>query len=433
MIIPLVPQFIRFILHKLKHAGHGAWIVGGAVRDACLDRPIADWDVVTSASFDDIERIFKAIRHFSLKHGTVTLVDSGRNYELSTFREEGNTLDEDLARRDFTINAMAYDCEKDRIIDPYGGKLDLAAKTVRAVIEPAARFQEDPLRLLRGVRLVSELNFRIEKETLRTLILMSKELRRVARERIQKEFIRILLTDKPSIGLNLMNRTGLMAVILPELFGARLNGEDDSRIQALYEHAIRTVDRTPPDRVLRLAALLHGIAESEVRQKTEGRDSPNEVESAKLLEQILRRLTFSRDVIARVGRLLRHHVINYEPDWNDGEVRGLIRKVGTENIMDLLSLRRADLLAHGLQSEAVNRLAELEQRVLNLHERPLVLETRDLAVDGNKVMQVLKLSPGPEVGKTLHSLLERVIEHPEMNTQERLVAILMNAKENSGN
>jgi poly(A) polymerase/tRNA nucleotidyltransferase (CCA-adding enzyme) len=425
-----IPQFVVSILERLHSSGYQAYIVGGAVRDMCLHRTVTDWDVATDAPPKKIRGIFGDMKNFSLKHETVTLVDSARHYEVTTFRGPenlGRTIEEDLGHRDFTINAMAYDESKGEVLDPYGGVGDIFRKLVKTVGDPKERFREDPLRLLRAVRIATELKFRIDPKTLDTISMMAEELASVAQERIREELMKILMSQKPSMGINFMKRTGLLKQVLPELLEGYLKRQNPAyHGYTVYKHVLETIDRVEPDQQLRLTALLHDIAKPFVREKIRGeyRFFGHEEASARLSREIMERLKFSNETIGQVTNLIANHLIQYQSEWSDGAVRRLIRRVGSENIASLLSFRRADILATGLNDHRLNLLSELEKRIEALSQRPMATKTRDLAIDGYRVMEILGLSEGPEVGKILDILMETVTDHPELNTDERLMAVL---------
>ena len=425
-----IPEFVRFILNRLKHAGHRAFIVGGAVRDSCLKRPITDWDVATSATPGEMKIIFHDKRLFALKHNTVTLVDSGSHFEVTTFRGQKNKIEEDLGRRDFTINAMAFDSEKEEILDPHGGKADIARKLVRAAGDPDARFREDPLRLLRAVRLATELKFRIETGTLNVLTRMAPLLHQVAAERIREELTKILMSPKPSTGFNLTVRTGLLSHFLPELLEGYRKRQNAYHRYTIFKHIMETLDRVEPVPSLRLTALLHDIAKPRVREKINGqwRFYGHEKASADLSEQIMDRFKFSKHMIRKVIKLITHHMIGYNSGWTNGGIRRLIRRVGQEDIMDLIVFRRADILAHGLNDHKSDLLDELEKRIMDQIKGSMAITTQDLALNGFKVMEFLGISPGPEVGRILKQLMEKVTDHPEMNNQETLLGLLEQMK-----
>jgi poly(A) polymerase/tRNA nucleotidyltransferase (CCA-adding enzyme) len=424
-----VPDVISAIIDRLHNSGYQAYVVGGAIRDMYLDRTPLDWDVATSAPQEQIKLIFRDMRHFNLKHETVTLVGAEGHVEVTTFRGTENspkTLEGDLGRRDFTIDAMAYDVDKKEILDPMQGRRDISIKRVRAVGDPEERFREDPLRLLRAIRLATELKFRIETKTLETISRMTEQLVSVSPERIRDELMKILMSQKPSIGFNMMLRTGLLNQFLPELTEGYLKRQNIRHRYTIYKHILETIDKVDPDPVLRLCALLHDIAKPRVRTKVNGqfRFIGHAKESARLAEEILERLRFSNDTIGCVTNLISNHLILYDTGWSDGAVRRLIRRIGPDNIDALLSFRKADLLAHGRENDQLSLLSSLKRRVVKIMEKPLVMKPRDLAIDGRQVMDVLDLEPGPEVGRVLHELMEKVMDHPELNTEERLFSLL---------
>jgi poly(A) polymerase/tRNA nucleotidyltransferase (CCA-adding enzyme) len=426
-----IPKFIKTVVERLRDSGHQAYIVGGAVRDYCLQRTVTDWDVATSATPEEIRSTFRDIRNFSLKHGTVTLVHLDRSYEVTTFRNSkgfGPTIEEDLRHRDFTINAMAYDEDLGKILDPYGGKDDLLRRLVRAGGDPKERFREDPLRLLRAVRLATELGFRIESNTLDTISTMAEQLDSAAPERIREELLKILLSQRPSVGFNLMVRVGLLGQIIPEILEGYGKKQDASHRYTIYKHIMQTLDQVEPDAVLRLTALLHDISKPRVRKKINGEFSflGHEKESTKLAREIMERLKFSKEIIGKVTNLIAHHmsIAEYDSGWSDGAVRRLIRRVGSENVDRLLAFRKADILAHGIDDEKMGQFSELKERIEILRRKGLVLKTQDLAIDGHEVMEILGLSEGPEVGTILEKLVDRVTDHPELNTKGELMALL---------
>ncbi len=426
-----MPEFIMTVVQRLHASGHQVYIVGGAVRDHCLKRPGADWDVATSATPEEIKSALGDIRNFSLKHGTITLIHMDRCYEVTTFkgsRGSRSSIEEDLGHRDFTINAMAYDKERRKILDPYGGKDDLLRKLVRAVGDPKERFREDPLRLLRAVRLAAELGFRIESKTLATISVMAEQLGSVAPERIREELLKILLSPRPSVGFNLMVRAGLLTQLLPELLEGYRRRQNASHKYTIYKHIMETLDQVEPDPVLRLTALLHDIAKPRARRRIDGQFHflGHEKESAKLGREIMERLKFSHDMMGKVTKLIVHHMdmVGYDSTWSEGAVRRLVKRVGSENMDRLLAFREADVLAHGIDDEKMGQYLELKERIEALGRKGLVEDSRDLAIGGHEVMEIMDLTQGPEVGRILDQLVDSVTDHPELNTKEALIALL---------
>ncbi len=435
-----IPNFIMTILERLNAAGHEAFVVGGAVRDHCLGRKLTDWDVATSAGAEEIRALFESTKHFSLKHDTVTLVSSELHCEVATFKGVkgfGRTIEEDLGSRDFTINAMAYDAGKGEIIDANEGRKDISRRLIRAVGSPEQRFLEDPARLLRAVRFATELQYKIDFKTFQAISAMAEALERVAQERIRDELLKILMSQKPSKGFHLMRKTGLLKCVLPELLEGYRKKQDASHRFTIYKHIMETVDYVPPDPVLRLTSLFHDIGKPRMTKKCNKtfRFIGHEKASAVMSKEIMIRLKFNRGMISKVTNLVACHMdaAGYHEGWRDSAVRRLIRRVGPENIDCLLVFRKADILAHGLVDQKMALFSAFKKRVEEVRKRPLVLRNRDLAIDGHRVMDVLGLPQGPEVGKVLEQLLEMVMDHPEWNTKERLEALLEEMlKKNSG-
>ncbi len=429
-----IPEFVLAILNRLKDSGHQAVIVGGAVRDMLMRRSVSDWDIATSARTERIISLFRDTSHFTLKHDTVTLVEDGELYEVTPFRnavDDGKTLEEDLGSRDFTVNAMAYDPLEDQVIDPHDGRSDISRKVVRAVGDPRDRFLEDPLRLLRAVRVATELRFKIEDVTRGVVTDMADQIAGVAKERVRDELMKILVCTRPSTGFNLMKRTALLEFFLPELLeGCGRKQNPRYHRYTIYKHVMETVDRVEADPVMRLTALLHDIGKPRVREKIAGiyRFYGHEEASARLAREIMGRLKFSKELVGRVSHLIRHHMIGYDSKWGDSAVRRLIRRVGPEQMDRLLAFRRADILAHGIEDNQIDVLSELEARVGQMIGKPMAVTPGDLAVDGHTVMGALNLSPGPRIGKILEQLTEKVIDHPSWNTREKLLDLLAEMK-----
>ena len=405
-----IPTFVRSVARRLHRAGHEAYVVGGAVRDLCMGRPATDWDVTTSASPEQISSVFKDLRSFSLKHETVTLVHKGRPYEVTTFRGPKQTLEDDLQHRDFTINAMAYEIRRSLVIDPWGGRRDIGKRVVRGVVNPEDRFREDPLRLIRSVRFAAELGFRMNGTTLKAVTSMAETLPAAAPERIRDELIRILVCEKPSQGLHLLRKTGLLGRILPELVDV---GKAKRRV----------VDQVAPELVLRLSALFCAVAHS----ASQGHGTKRDLAA----KSIMARLCFSKSMIRQVVKLVEEESVlaDYHSSWRDGDLRRFIRRVGAENLETLLALRKANLgsPARGAQ-EPLRRLNEAQARIRGLIKMPLVRGLQDLAIDGSKVMEITGLSQGPEVGRILKHFSEELMDHPEWNTRRKLVAMLKKTK-----
>jgi tRNA nucleotidyltransferase/poly(A) polymerase len=419
-----IPDIVLDISRRLLKNGYQAFIVGGAIRDSLLGCGAKDWDVATDAKPDRVRELFPEMTSFNLKHGTVTLVSEGSHFEVTTFRGiEGfsSCIEEDLAHRDFTFNAMAYDITNKRIIDPFGGQRDIEGEIVRAVLNPSERFQEDPLRMIRAIRFSLELGYTIDTETLIAINSMAEAIDSVAKERIRDELLKILMVSRPSTGFNLMRKSGLLKRILLELVEGYRKRQNNYHRYTIYRHIMETVDSIKGDPVLRLSALFHDIAKPRVRKKINGRWRffGHATASAELTKEIMMRLKFSNDRITRVTHLITHHMFEYKQELSDKAVRRFIKRIGTDSVDDLIALRKADDLAHGW-----GRDFEKENRIDSQIKKSHPFTISDLAVNGHDVIKIVGLQPGSRIGQILNQLLEAVIEKPEYNKKNKLIEIL---------
>ena len=425
-----IPEPVLFLLKKLERAHHRAFVVGGAVRDTCLGRPVIDWDLATSASVRSIQSIFRDTPRYTLGHATVAVIVGGRPYEITPFRGWTNTLKEDLAHRDLTINAMALDPETRQIIDLHNGRRDLRDKVIRAVENPDNRFREDPLRLLRSVRFAAQLDFKIHKDTSSAISENASLLSNAAPERIREELMKILMVQKPSGYFNTLATTGLLKTFIPELLEGRLKRQNRYHRYTIFKHILKTVDYVKPDPLLRVTALFHDIAKPRIRAKIEGtwRFHGHEKESALLAEEIMKRLKFSNEMTRKATHLIKNHLIGYNSGWSNAAVRRLIKRVGPDFIEDLVTFRKADILAHGQMNSNQELLLQLDARIQDQLASSPPIHVSDLAIDGNAVMVLTGLSPGPAVGKILTELAEKAIEDPRLNRPENLEIMLKEMK-----
>ncbi len=425
-----IPPAVLYISRRLTRDGYQAFLVGGAIRDSLLGFQVKDWDVATSATPEIIRDLFPTITSFHLKHGTITLVIEGRHFEVTTFRGPeggiGSGIEEDLAHRDFTINAMAYDLIGGTIIDPFGGAEDIRRKVVRAVLNPIERFQEDPLRMMRAIRFSQELRYSIDPETLMAIMSFSRAISGVAVERVRDELVRVLTVARPSVGFNLMMKTGLLQVILPELVEGYRKRQNNFHKYTIYRHIMETVDAIEMDPVLRLSALFHDIAKPRVREKIEGRWRffGHADKSAELARQIMMRLRFSNELTDRVSIMAAQHMFGFKRELSDRAIRRFIKRVGAEHVDDLIRLRKADDAAHGWEQDHGDRIEEFRKRIHAQMRSSPALSISDLALSGHDVMKITGLSPGPRVGQILNKLLEAVIENPEHNQRQMLIEML---------
>ncbi len=436
-----LPESLRAVAEVLRAAGHGVYLVGGSLRDLLLGRPPADWDLASSARPEEVTGLFARVIPTGERHGTMTIVAGDRAYEVTTLREDGiysdmrrpdrveftRDVQRDLLRRDFTINAMALDLATGELIDPAGGREDLRAGRIRAVGEPRLRFTEDALRVLRAARFAARLEFQVDDATRSAMAATSPGIERISPERVQKELDQLLQAKRPSLGLVLLQATGVLVRVLPELSEGIGVIQNRFHRYDVFTHSLFACDAAPPDRRwVRWAALLHDVGKPRTRQMVDGEATfySHDAVGAEMADGALRRLRFSNEDREAVVALVRHHLFQYRDEWTDAAVRRFIRRVGEERIDDLFALRLADAQATGMAAESPWGLAELRSRIdreLADRERGLPLA---LAVDGNDVMEALGLPPGPEVGRCLDFLWEAVIEDPALNSRDRLLALL---------
>jgi tRNA nucleotidyltransferase (CCA-adding enzyme) len=435
-----LPPAVAGTLAALRSGNHEAALAGGCVRDLVRGEVPADWDVATSAPPEVVTARFPGAT-WENPFGTVTVrdPDDGRGIEVTTYRVEagyrdrrrpddvrwGSSLAEDLERRDFTINAMAWMPEElstgeGRLIDPYAGAADLEAGLLRAVGDPDVRFGEDALRLLRAVRFASRFDLRLDPRTEAAIQAHAPEVAGLSGERVHDELMRILAgAAPPSAAFELMERLGLLQVVLPELAALRGIPQAKARAGDALDHSLRAADALPAaDPVLRLAGLLHDVGKATTL--ADGHFLHHDREGAALAERIMLRLRAPRAEVARVTRLVRHHMFTYTRDWTDPAVRRFVRRVGADLLQDLFALRAADDVASGVD-EPPSGWRELRERVAATAGDPL--ETRQLAVDGNDLVVALGIDPGPMVGRLLDGLLEAVLEDPSLNTREGLLEL----------
>jgi tRNA nucleotidyltransferase (CCA-adding enzyme) len=428
LLLSAVPLPVLRTIQTLQTTGHQAVIVGGAVRDLFLHRPSHDWDVASSASPDTFLKIFPRCHPTGLKHGTVTVVEEDLPIEVTTFRGDGAytdgrrpddvrfgvTLEEDLSRRDFTINAMAWDPIQNILHDPFSGAVDLQKRLVRAVGEPLARFLEDGLRPMRAIRIATMLGFEVDVATLQAIPKTIEVFRKIALERVRDEFIKTLQASRPSFGLELFRQTGLLAEFLPELsvVAAPLN-----RYHSLsgWSSLLRSVDATVGSPFWRLATLLRDAAKPINIDAT----------SSPIAEEIGRRLKLSADEVLLLSALVAQFYFSFDLSSSDAQLRRLIRRLGEPLLPALLSVRRGELLARAAAQEHAALLA-LATRFERLLDEKVPLMTKDLAANGEDLMRA-GVPRGPKVGAVLRYLLERVIDEPKLNNREVLLSLLPEA------
>ncbi|AUX20601.1 polynucleotide adenylyltransferase [Sorangium cellulosum] len=442
-LIDLVPEDVLGICRRLRERGKRGWIVGGCVRDLLRGEPAKDWDVATDARPEDVMAAFRKVIPTGIQHGTVTVLVRGVPYEVTTLRGDGTYSDgrrpdrvefvdditADLARRDFTMNAIAIDPVDGHLIDPFGGRKDLEARVIRAVGDPSERFAEDGLRVLRAARFAATLEGTLDPETERAMSTARSHqtFRCVSAERVRDEWLKAMRARRPSVAFEIMRRTELLAITCPEMLESV--GCEQNRWHAydVWGHAMACLDACRPDPVLRIAALMHDIGKPRTRAFSEKtRDYTfyeHERVGAEMAEPILSRLRFSNDERARIVALIRHHLICYDDSWTDAAVRRWLRRVTPALAPDLYDIGVADALGKGRDaSEDIASIGRLRARVEALLAAGAALSAKDLAVNGSVLMKELGIPPGRLVGEILERLVELVTEEPEANTRERLLA-----------
>lgn len=427
------------ICADLQAGGYAAYLVGGAVRDLLRGAAPSDWDVATSARPEEILALFPGSLPTGLKYGTVTVRRGGMEIEVTTFRGEGAysdgrhpdavtfgvSIEEDLSRRDFTVNAMAYDPIAGRLVDPCGGMRDLKRRILRTVGAPAARFGEDALRMLRLYRLATTLGLRPDRAAERAIT--PSLLARVSPERINGELTKILLAAFSGVGLRGLVSSGLMAEIIPELL-AGAGAQGSFHRHDVLRHSLIAAETIRPELRLRLAALLHDVGKPAARVVIRGEVhfyGHDEI-GAEMAREILGRLRYPGDLTETVARLVRLHMFQLTVHPSDASLRHLLNKAGgPECLRDLVELRRADVVATGRTCwQAAEVWRELRDRVEEVLAAGAAFSLRDLAIDGADVMRLLGLAPGPEVGRVLNQLLDRVLEDPALNEREALLRVV---------
>jgi poly(A) polymerase/tRNA nucleotidyltransferase (CCA-adding enzyme) len=440
-----IPTDVRTVAKKLRSGGFQAWVVGGSVRDLLIGRLVTDYDVATDARPEQVMGIFRKTVPTGVKHGTITVLARNMNVEVTTFRVDGKysdarrpdevsfarTIEEDLSRRDFTINGIAYDPLTDLTVDPFGGEEDIARRTIRTIGDPRDRFHEDGLRPYRACRLASQLGFTIEATTFRAITECLHRAAEVSAERVRDEFIKIIQSEKPSVGIELLRECGLLQLCVPELLSGFDVRQNKYHKYDIYYHNIFSCDAaTPDDYRIRLAALFHDIGKSYARKEV-GEDKDrrksvfynHEIIGAAVARKILQRLKFSNADVKAITHLIRNHMFHYTSQWTDGAVRRFMRKVGLENIDSLFELRRADRIGNGLKRGESGSVGNLRNRINRVIEAENAITVKDLAVDGYDIMSELGLQPGPVVGRILRELLEQILDDPSKNTRETLLTV----------
>jgi tRNA nucleotidyltransferase (CCA-adding enzyme) len=437
MKIELPPQ-VQHIINTLVSHGFEAYAVGGCVRDSLLGRNPQDWDITTSATPEQVKELFSRTIDTGIAHGTVTVMLDRTGYEVTTYRIDGEYEDarhpkevtftsnllEDLKRRDFTINAMAYN-ETDGLVDAFDGIGDLKEGIIRCVGDPAERFTEDALRMLRAVRFAAQLGFTVEEHTRQAVTQLAGTIAKVSAERIQMELNKLLVSAHPE-EIRQVYVLGLTKVFLPE-FDVMMETDQNSKhhLYTVGEHTIRVLQNCRADRVLRLAALFHDVAKPAC--KTTGPDGRNHFKGhpavgADMTSDILRRLKYDNATIDRVAVLVRYH--DDRPELNERNVRRAMNRIGVEHIPMLLELKRADVLAQSLyeREEKLAYVDTFEALYKQILKNEDCVTKKDLAIGGKELI-AMGMKPGPKIGETIDALLDAVLEEPALNTREKLTEL----------
>ncbi|MBI2577630.1 MAG: HDIG domain-containing protein [Candidatus Wildermuthbacteria bacterium] len=460
-----IPKEVLSVAKQLEGAGFEAYIVGGCVRDLLIGKEPQDWDVATNARPEEIQKIFPK-SFYENKFFTVTVLTGSENptlkeIEITTFRSDAEyadkrrpekvefakTIEEDLSRRDFTINAIALRPEahsakykahdnqkKDSVLyatrytifDPFGGQKDIKAKFIRAVGNPKERFAEDALRMMRGVRFYAQLGFEIEKETKEAIAHHANLLKEISQERIRDELSKIIKSDRVAEGIDMLRELGLLAYSITELQEGWGVTQNKHHIYTVWEHNLKSVQYAAEKKFsfeVRLASLLHDIGKPRTK-RGDGPDSTfygHQVVGAKMARKILERLKFPKETVDKITLLIREHMFVYDPETVTLRgVRRLVARVGVENIDDLFEVREADRIGSGVPKAQPYRLRHLKAMVEKVKTDPV--SPKMLNINGNDVMEFLGIRPGPKVGAVLSVLLEEVLDDPSKNAKELLVS-----------
>lgn len=436
-----IPNEVKFIIDNFYKNNFEAFMVGGCVRDSILNNSPKDYDITTSAKPEDTLSLFEKTIPTGIKHGTVTVLINNNSYEVTTYRTEGNYLDnrrpssvnfvsdirDDLSRRDFTINALAYN-KSAGLVDYFNGISDIKNSIIRCVGDADKRFKEDALRMLRAVRFSCQLNFDIEEETYNAILNNHKLIGNISFERIRDELCKILISDNPSKGLILLKDTGLLGIILPEInnlvnFTPKCNNHNNN----VFKHTLNVIDNTHNNLLLRLSALLHDVGKLNTLTHNENGFYyfPNHnIEGSLMTRKILSKLRFDNNTINIVCKLIEHHLVlnaNYLP--TKFEVKKLLNTIGKEYIYLLFDLQRADINSLDNPKIFLAKVDYIDNLVSEILSNNEPLKIKDLNISGETLIKSFNLKPGKLIGDILNFLLDKVLENPDLNTRESLLKL----------
>ena len=432
-----LPEKVKYIIDTIMEAGYEAYAVGGCIRDSILLREPSDWDITTSASPYQVKELFRRTLDTGIKHGTVTVMLDKEGFEVTTYRIDGEyedgrhpkevtftrNLTEDLKRRDFTINAMAYN-EKDGLVDIFGGLEDIRRRTVRCVGNPLERFSEDALRMMRAVRFSAQLGYRIEEETSNAIRVLASDLKKISAERIQTELVKLLTSPHPD-NLRMAYETGITKVVLPEFDLCMITEQKNPHhCYTVGEHTLVAMQAVRADKVLRLAMLFHDMGKPLcVTTDEEGIDHFHGHPSAseEIAGNVLHRLKFDNDTIYMVKKLVKYHDQYIEPQPKN--VRRAIRKMGEDVFPLLLEVKEADVQAQSdfLREKKEKNLKDVRDVYQRILEENQCVSLKTLAINGKDLIDQAGMKPGKELGEVLNELLDLVTEDPARNTREYLL------------
>lgn len=456
-----IPEELKKMNAIFESNGFEAYLVGGAVRDIILNKNASDWDIATNAKPEEVISLFKKVIPTGIAHGTVTVHFMKKQIEVTTFRGEttysdgrhpdkiyfASTIEEDLSRRDFTMNAIAASLHDGRIIDPFDGRGDIEKKLIKTVGNPYERFMEDGLRPIRALRFSGQLGFKIDSDTYSTIFnqKVQQKVNSISRERFRDEFLKIIKSSFPVESIKMMEETGILKLFIPELSECKGVSQKDARayhVFDVFEHCLYALEGAPKDNYLvRIAALFHDIGKKDTREIVIEQNPKNPLEqfeiihfykhelySAKKTATILARLKFSNAEIEKITHLVKEHMFHYEKVWSDSSIRKFIVRIGKENIEDLLKLNYADMYgkyrkAPSEKSAGIKNLIEFYERIKKVEEESTALSIKDLKVNGNDLIK-LGIMPGKKMGMILNELFQCVLQDPKMNEKETLLNVV---------
>lgn len=437
-----LPEKVTKVIDVFRKNGGEIFVVGGAVRDIMLGRVVKDWDFTTNLTPEEMKKIFLRNSFYNNKFGTFSIVLKDKEiFEVTTYRTEqgysdwrhpdgikwGKTLDEDLMRRDFTINAMAVDINGN-LTDIYGGQEDLKNKLIKTVGNPNERFKEDPLRMMRGIRIAAELGFLLENDTFESIQNNAQLIQNIAMERVREELFRILKTDKPGDGMKLLRNCGLMEQIMPEILAGVDMKQKGHHIYDVWNHSLEALNNCQShDPITRLATFLHDVGKPVVASgEGENRTFHNhEVVGSRIAVTIGKRLRMSNKELEQLFKLVRWHMFNSDEIVGDKAVRRFIRNVTPEYLDEMIALRRGDRLGSGAK-ETSWRWEQFKKRLVEVQKQPFMV--KDMKIDGLDVMKILKIKPSRRVGEVLEAIFAEVEEDPKLNDRKILLKKINNYK-----